>query len=335
MPRALAIAIVLLLWTPTANAAQKCPPGKSWSRAVVACIQTKCPAGAKRTYTQTCNCGEAWNKPFRTCWKNGLATHCVKKGQRCPGERSTTRLPSKPKPKPRVIVKPQHRPLPSSRRAPACNYERRIHTLSQAIKKKGMSSKRIRASAKYVDYIREMENLDRYSRYTFCSDEEGNATLKFNTPEERLYQSITRLNGLISSFAAAFGGLAGAAASAQKDLERLQTAHGQVMKQRGKGLTKKGPMGPMFNRYQKMVRSRKTTMANLDRLADKTICRQFLSEELQLAKLLHRTIPRDRSCNKLLQKALSDRIRRTKTLGFGRLFDPKGYRTLKRRCGWR
>ncbi len=63
-----------------------CPKGFQWSRGPVACKQADCPPGAGRTYTYECNCGEVWDKPFRTCYdpkQAGLVTHCVPKGEAC------------------------------------------------------------------------------------------------------------------------------------------------------------------------------------------------------------------------------------------------------------
>ncbi len=62
----------------------KCGEGFQWSTLTVACEQTNCPPGAGRTYTLECNCGEAWNKPFRTCYSAiGLASHCISSDQNC------------------------------------------------------------------------------------------------------------------------------------------------------------------------------------------------------------------------------------------------------------
>lgn len=67
----------------------KCPKGFQWSKGIVGCAQADCPSGAGRTYTYGCSCGEAWDKPFRTCYdpkQPGLATSCVAQGAKCPGE---------------------------------------------------------------------------------------------------------------------------------------------------------------------------------------------------------------------------------------------------------
>ncbi|MFA5987223.1 MAG: hypothetical protein WC797_01050 [Candidatus Paceibacterota bacterium] len=67
----------------------KCGKGFQWSRGTAGCVQADCPSGAGRTYTYGCNCGEAWDKPFRTCYdpkSPGLATSCVARGAKCPGE---------------------------------------------------------------------------------------------------------------------------------------------------------------------------------------------------------------------------------------------------------
>ena len=64
----------------------KCTIGFGWSRGTVACEQVNCPPGSGRTYTYECNCGEAWNQPFTTCYDpdgTGLATHCIPRGQSC------------------------------------------------------------------------------------------------------------------------------------------------------------------------------------------------------------------------------------------------------------
>ncbi|MBI5223226.1 hypothetical protein HY990_02285 [Candidatus Micrarchaeota archaeon] len=76
---------------------KNCPSGFQWSRDTASCKQADCPAGAGRTYTDDCNCGEAWSRPFRTCYDSktpGLATSCVAAGQKCPGEKSTTQAPT-------------------------------------------------------------------------------------------------------------------------------------------------------------------------------------------------------------------------------------------------
>ena len=94
----------------------RCRPGFSWSRSVVACVQTECPAGASRTYTQVCNCGDAWDKPFRTCFdpdRPGFVTHCVAKGASCGNEKKPKPKPQpkpKPKPKPKPVLRPQQPP---------------------------------------------------------------------------------------------------------------------------------------------------------------------------------------------------------------------------------
>jgi hypothetical protein len=90
-----AIAFVLATWSSISLAEvpehapsldKDCPQGFQWSRGPVACKQADCPAGAGRTYTYDCNCGEAWDKPFRTCVdpkRAGFVTHCVPKGEAC------------------------------------------------------------------------------------------------------------------------------------------------------------------------------------------------------------------------------------------------------------
>jgi hypothetical protein len=67
-----------------------CGEGFQWSRGTVSCKQADCPAGAGRTYTYDCNCGEAWDQPFRTCYdpeRPGFAVACVPAGSPCPGEK--------------------------------------------------------------------------------------------------------------------------------------------------------------------------------------------------------------------------------------------------------
>lgn len=71
----------------------KCKPGFQWSRGTVSCKQADCPQGAGRTYTYDCNCGEAWDKPFKTCYDpkgTGLVVACVASGAKCPGETGGT-----------------------------------------------------------------------------------------------------------------------------------------------------------------------------------------------------------------------------------------------------
>jgi hypothetical protein len=62
----------------------KCPEGRQWSRIVAGCRQADCPAGASRTAGLDCNCGEAWSKPFKTCYDSEhLAVSCINKGEEC------------------------------------------------------------------------------------------------------------------------------------------------------------------------------------------------------------------------------------------------------------
>ncbi|MDO8553423.1 MAG: hypothetical protein Q7S22_01335 [Candidatus Micrarchaeota archaeon] len=70
----------------------QCPDGFQWSRGTVSCKQADCPEGAGRTYTYDCNCGEAWDKPFRTCYdpkRPGYAISCVAQGSKCPSDVTT------------------------------------------------------------------------------------------------------------------------------------------------------------------------------------------------------------------------------------------------------
>ncbi|MGV8085339.1 MAG: hypothetical protein ACP5N9_03760 [Candidatus Bilamarchaeum sp.] len=66
-----------------------CQSGFQWSRGTASCKQADCPTGAGRTYTYECNCGEAWDRPFKTCYDSkrpGFVTSCVARGAKCPAE---------------------------------------------------------------------------------------------------------------------------------------------------------------------------------------------------------------------------------------------------------
>ncbi len=68
-----------------------CQSGFQWSRDTASCKQADCPSGAGRTYTDDCNCGEAWSRPFRTCYdpqRPGFVVSCVAAGAACPDEQS-------------------------------------------------------------------------------------------------------------------------------------------------------------------------------------------------------------------------------------------------------
>lgn len=67
----------------------QCPSGFQWSKETASCKQAECPSGAGRTYTLDCNCGEAWDKPFKTCYLNGLATSCIDASSKCPYEKTS------------------------------------------------------------------------------------------------------------------------------------------------------------------------------------------------------------------------------------------------------
>lgn len=79
------VALVVRAEVPDHNPSldHQCPKGFQYSRGPAACKQADCPPGAGRTYTYDCSCGEAWDKPFRTCYKDQLATHCVAAGESC------------------------------------------------------------------------------------------------------------------------------------------------------------------------------------------------------------------------------------------------------------
>lgn len=219
----------------------------------------------------------------------------------------------------------------------SCDYERRIHDLSEVLKSSATSPDRVRASQKRVEYIKELDEVDRNTQFKFCADEDGKATLKFNTPEEKLRDRIAQLSSLINWFATQAAKLGTAAVStaikqAQADLKRLSEIQKNINKIKDKGLTEKDEFEQLLAEYRRLRDDRRTSMDNLSHMADRVLCLGMSTEDMDLARLYHETIPQDGSCNDLVKNALLDRIKRSPTLGFGALLQPDTYQKAKTMC---
>lgn len=213
---------------------------------------------------------------------------------------------------------------------PSCSYERKIHDLSEALKTSEGSQDRAEAITKRIELINDLHQLDIDSQFTFCSDEDGKATLKFNTPEEKLRDSIERLVNLIAWFKGLASKLGTTVATnftkqAEDDLKRLRDIKKQIDKRKTAGLTKKGTVEEVFPEYEQQRKQRREAMDGLADRADTVLCLGISAEDMELARLYHETIPQDSSCNPLLKKNLLDRIQQSQTIAFGALLEKETY----------
>lgn len=152
----------------------------------------------------------------------------------------------------------------------SCNYERQIHDLSEALRTSEGSQDRAEAITKRIELINDLHQLDIDSQFTFCSNEDGKATLKFNTPEEKLRDSIERLVNVIAWFNGVASKLGTTVATnfakqAEADLKRLKDLKKDIDKYKTAGLTNKGTVEEVFPEYEQLRKQRREAM---DGLAD-------------------------------------------------------------------
>ena len=226
----------------------------------------------------------------------------------------------------------------------SCNYERQIHDLSEALKNSEGSQDRAEAITKRIQYIEEMNRLDTDTQFTFCSDEVGKASLKFNTPEEKWRDRIENLFGLLKVLdrkATAAGSLQGIADSIKEQIRKSKEFLADLREVKKRVIdkfetathSKKGSVEEMFQEYQQLRKERQDGMNNLSHLADRWLCVGTTAEDMQLARLFHETIPQDSSCNALLRKNLLDRLRSSRGSLINRaLLEKETYERVKAAC---
>ena len=202
----------------------------------------------------------------------------------------------------------------------SCDYEQTIHALLEDLRKSEGSQDRAEAITRRIQYIQEMDRLDTYTQFKFCSDERGKASLKFNTPEEKLRDSIENFFALLKLLdrkAAANGSLQGVAESVKEKIKKSKEFLADLREVKKRVIdnyqtaaqTRKGSLEELFQEYQQLRKERQIGMDNLSQLADRWLCVGTTAEDMELARLYHEAIPQDGSCNALLQKNLLDRIR--------------------------
>lgn len=215
-------------------------------------------------------------------------------------------------------------------------YESRIHALSEVIAD-SVTTNRYQMGRKYVEFIHAIEELDRYTRFRLDADEDGQATLKLNTPEEELRDSILGLLGWVDWFDGQADELA-EPLETDRVLVQMKSVLGDIQgyadKYKTSGLTLEGRFEDVVAEYVRLKEARRVAMENLVNLADRYLCHGLIPEEMELAELYHYTIPDDRRCNDLQKKALLDRVRQVPTLGFGSIFEPATYDKLKLECSF-
>lgn len=226
--------------------------------------------------------------------------------------------------------------VPSS--AQSCNYEKLIHQLEQERANDPMQDERTKAMTKYLGARRDLDEFDSYSQFTFTSDQDAKAKLKFDTPEEKFRDAIssilswlTWLSGHAEKFTATMYD-AGTLANAKKSLDILQKLDKQVRDVKKLMQVEKDKAEKLWQEYWRLVEMRVQTLAQLDKLSEDAMCQYLNDAEWQLAKLYHEVIPNDESCNGLLKKAMLDRIARIGGVGMGYILEKKNYDRLKSKC---
>lgn len=216
-------------------------------------------------------------------------------------------------------------------------YEQRIDELGKKLAE-ASGARRNDMNRRYVDFVRELDRLDANTRFTMCTDQDGAATLKFNTPEEQRRDDINRILGWVDWFSGKLTSLAGAGEEVATDalLTKVKDGVGKLQKginnSRASGMTQKGDFDTVVQEYRRLKKTRRDAIDNLNRMADQALCHGLTPEEMELAELYHDTIPNNHACNPLVKKALRDRIRRIPTVGFGSIFDLATYRKMQAEC---
>ncbi|HPF40666.1 MAG TPA: hypothetical protein P5081_21605 [Phycisphaerae bacterium] len=218
-----------------------------------------------------------------------------------------------------------------------CPFEKRIHELSTALADAPNADRRARASAKYAELVHEMHQLDLYTQFSICSDQDGGASIDFQTPEQTLRDSVMRLSdwiGWYNSKAESLGvSVADSAAdAAQRGLDKLSSAQSQLSERGDARLIHSGSFDEILAIYNELRGARQQSMDNLTRMSDRYLCSALTAEELELAKLYHDVIPNSAMCNDLERQALLDRIQRAPMIGFGALLDAATFQRVRDLC---
>lgn len=205
-----------------------------------------------------------------------------------------------------------------------CNFEKKIRRLTRSLANEDYSA----AIVKRVDALNDLSDLDAYTRFTFCADQDGGASLKFNSPEELLEERIKSL----SAFIGWMSGTAGLVVpkGAEKALNNLGKMQEAVDKRNAKATVKQDTFENAYAEYQRLVALRKDSLETLSRLADRALCHGLTRKRLRLARLYHRAIPNN--CDTYQAKNLRDTIARDQPPGFSPFLDEKTFVRATRIC---
>lgn len=186
------LALLLVFSFSTIAAAQReCAPGWSWSRRVVACVQTNCNSvqHAHYGYAGDCVCGSSGsirenpNDPNIECSHPrdhatcpGCVYACVHRGQQCPGQAASTNQPS------------------ASR---SCNYDQAIVELEQQANELNNTGQTLRRLSE--------ADLPEFPELNYCVAASGNQISVQITDNRSVAQRIVNAVGAVESV----GGLLG------------------------------------------------------------------------------------------------------------------------------
>ncbi len=217
-------------------------------------------------------------------------------------------------------------------------YEKYIRKLIKEVDDTAGGSGRARSEGKYIDFVHEIENLDKYTRFSFAADHEGNASLRFHTPEEQLRETVKNVLSWFIWYVAKIEPLKAKVnltpeqeefnKLAQQTLKRTQKLESIISKRKSKELVKSDKVDKLYKQYKELLDTREQTMNNLNYMSERYICLGLLPQEKTLAWLYHDALPNHRGLNSLERKGLMDLIRKARTLGFGILFQKDAYKRI-------
>jgi len=230
--------------------------------------------------------------------------------------------------------------LPAAGSAAGCAHEITIEKLRQAMAEHPPTAAQADGRARRLVAIQQIHDLDINSRFTLTTNQDYEATLKFDTPEEQLRDSIVRLIDWVSWLEsggmgeAAYGGRTLARIKqTRENLGNLKSAIEKYGKFTAGRQQQKGKFEELLKIYLAQAKIRGDALAGLTHLADVTACRSMTPAELALVGLYHDRILNSRSCSTYEKKALADRVKRASSgPAFGSLLDSDVYAAISKTC---
>ena len=207
-----------------------------------------------------------------------------------------------------------------------CGFDSQVRALSSLLSESDYSS----AIAKRAGYLEEMDRVEQVTQFQICTDQDGNASMKFNSPEEVLQGRIKSMAALVNGIAT----IEGVAAEGLQEaiLGELNHYEAAISQSKSFAVTQKGTFEALWPLYRELKQSRETALANLNSLADRTLCIGLSREHLALAEIYHEKLDASPECNALERVYIKDMLRRLQPPGFSPLLDKETFTKLKNSC---